>query len=171
MEAGKACAGIGLKELKFSCWWQDLGVRTADWCLAFDHRLLLQVPALKQYAQRPTVTYLVYAVLAAPIVTIMVPLIALGGETLLPTLPSLPNPICSFGHWQLSKSRSCVSEKTARGLPLIQLPTDNTVFDLAPLESQTAAPRLLCTLDPLCHEAYQVGLSSKSGPRLIMVPD
>ena len=46
------------------------------------------MPALKQYAQRPTVSYLVYAVLAAPIVTIMVPLIALGGETLHPSLPT-----------------------------------------------------------------------------------
>lgn len=40
---------------------------------------LKQVPLLKQYAKRPTVTYLVWALLAAPIVTIMVPLIALGG--------------------------------------------------------------------------------------------
>lgn len=41
---------------------------------------LKKVPQLAQYAKRPTVTYLVYAVLAAPLITILVPLLALRGE-------------------------------------------------------------------------------------------
>ena len=40
---------------------------------------LKKVPALKAFAKRPTVTYLVYAVLSAPLVTILVPILALSG--------------------------------------------------------------------------------------------
>lgn len=45
-------------------------------------RYLKQVPFLREYAKRPTVTYLVYAVLTAPLITIIVPLIVLKGNLL-----------------------------------------------------------------------------------------
>ena len=57
-------------------------------------KYLKKVPALKQYAKRPYVTYLVYAALLAPIVTLLVPLLTLtkgGLPTLLPNTPLLPN--------------------------------------------------------------------------------
>ena len=43
-------------------------------------RYLKQVPFLKDYAKRPAVTYIVYAVHAAPLITILVPLFALKGR-------------------------------------------------------------------------------------------
>lgn len=43
-------------------------------------KYLKQVPGLEQYAKRPFVTYLVASVLAAPFVTILVPLLALSGR-------------------------------------------------------------------------------------------
>ena len=46
-------------------------------------KYLKQVPFLKEYAKRPTVTYIIYAVLAAPLITILVPLSTLKGEALL----------------------------------------------------------------------------------------
>ena len=43
-------------------------------------KYLKQIPFLKEYAKKPTVTYLVYAVLAAPLITILVPLLTLKGK-------------------------------------------------------------------------------------------
>ena len=43
-------------------------------------KYLKQIPFLRDYAKRPTVTYIVYAVLAAPLITILVPLLTLKGE-------------------------------------------------------------------------------------------
>lgn len=43
-------------------------------------KYLKQIPFLKDYAKRPTVTYMVYAILAAPIITILVPMLTLKGE-------------------------------------------------------------------------------------------
>lgn len=45
-------------------------------------KYLKQIPFLKDYAQRPTVTYIVYAILAAPLITILVPLLTLKSKTL-----------------------------------------------------------------------------------------
>ena len=48
-------------------------------------KYLKQVPFLKDYAKRPTVTYIVYAVLTAPLITILVPLLTLKGKAILLT--------------------------------------------------------------------------------------
>lgn len=78
---------------------------------------LKQVPVLKQFAQRPTVTYLVWAVLASPIVTILVPLLALGGEILHQDLPDISRRCILLGHHHHTGHVNSTSSRPKEHIP------------------------------------------------------